>query len=258
MRLAKLTALLVLVLVANVEAQSTGQNVRGLKWVSASAITVPTTFTSIDLPNIGQTSHAALISISGQTHNWNATAVIQGSMDGTNWFAIGPGVYPASVFLSTQSSISFAAFGTYPHLRCTAQVTPTGGDTLTVNAYYYGNSTPGLVSVDTTSLLSPVGSLSQGVAPSTNGALIINANPGTAFTFYGMFAYMPAGLASVNLFCSPSGTVLFNLPTIPAAGLPVIFPASLRPYAVCSPGDNVNIITGAGGTLQLQLTYRFE
>ena len=249
------------------QAQNGNANKRDAWWLQNQSVPIGSgaqIYNSAELPNVGQTAHSARINVTmtGPPTSWLFSASIQGSQDGVSWVSIGPAIISRSYSTGAQS-VQLVGWGSYPHLRCSATFTPHPSATSFVaNAFYTGTVASPFVLSD---LTGPAAQMSQygpyQSFPASAGTYDVVTNPGNLYlTVYSMFLVMTSGVTSLRVQCQPSAIdiVYFNT-TTGLANVPITWPAAVRPYVSCLPGDRLRLIyTGTPGDSTITLGYRFE
>lgn len=249
---------LFLALVSSSFAQSTGSNVVNIIPVLASTtITSNQTFTSSPLQNIGQTNHVGILNITAATGSISATCSIEGSVDGTNYQAIG-NIVVFALNTAANQQFRFYGYGSYPNIRTKVAVSMSSSPSLTFSISYIGNSIPSNTLVDMSGGASPLTTLllQSMTGGGVTTTLTIPSQSTQRFNLYGMDIYSDATGTDLVIACSGGRFVkqISNLGTTRT----FIFPASLRPYATCPPGDSVTYNLLGTPVVVMNLHYRFE
>lgn len=215
------------------------------------------TITSSTLQNIGQTSHQVIMvlvngdAVRGVTV---ASAQMQGSIDGTTWFAIGP-VYASPIYGLGTFVFNVSGYRAYPYLRFTTTVTPDANNvSTTLSLFYVGNSSPSLVIDDSLGSISNLTTNGISAASSTtNVSLTGNIFAGQKATLYGLVITAPSTGTLFTLTCTSDGIISSSAAILilatNAANLNFIWPVGVRPYFQCpNAGDQISYkFTGTGG-----------
>lgn len=264
--------------------QNTGQNVVSVAVIPSQVISASTVFLSPSVQNIGQTSHTLTVMAaltSGSTGGETISAVIQGSIDGVNWFGIGPFVNSplvcgATTFgcqqVGSASVFTLSGFQSYQYLRTNVIIVVGVGDTVTISGQYQGSSSPSHNLVDTTGYDTSMlfhNIVANGSVSGTTSALtpvVSGSNTGSPFVYGLVLNYVGATTNSIFVGCGGSGVLTTSIVSLNnltgAANNPIIFPSELRPLFGCSQGSQVMIQVVSSGTVASAVTgeiiYRNE
>jgi len=221
------------------------------------AITGGTAFISNPLQNIGQSSHTLAITITGSSVNFTINAEIDGSLDGTNWFNIGP---PLSVVYQNMNS-QISGFQSYPFIRTKATITPGGSDTLTVKMTYVGNSSPSHNLIDILQGDAPiVNSTPATITAGTNDNVLAAVSMFYSNTLYGLILNVPSTVTALTVHCgltASSPVNVLNLPALSAQGV-FVLPTGMRAYAQCALGTGLYLNSTGTGSIGVTAVTRLE
>lgn len=247
---------LFLALVASSFAQSTGSNVVNIIPVVASTtITSSQTFTSASLQNIGQTNHVGILNVTASSGSNIATCAIEGSVDGTNWQAIGNSVN-FGITAGVIQQFRFYGYGSYPNIRVNVAFLLNSSPSVTFSINYIGNSIPSNVLVD----------MSGGAAnmrvlwnPGLTGGGVITSllvpSATQRFNLYAISLFSDATGTNITLQCGVNtAAYIGNL----GVTRTIIWPSSLRPYISCSPGETFSYTLAGTPVVSMSLSYRLE
>lgn len=255
--------------------QSTGQNVVEIAMNSSNStgftsaaytqtITTQTTFTSNVLQNIGQTSHTVQVQVTTATVDYAVTGGVQGSLDGSNWFFIGPSINTNSVnFLANQTEVDISGFQSYPYVRTTVTVSPVSNASLVVRITYVGNSSPSHNLVDMRGTDVNMNNFGFAAAVPGTPQPLTPGFSGVSVSLYSMSISIPSTVTALTIGCSEDGGVSIGTQVVAIVNAfttsqELIWPSVVRPYITCGSGTRLWMQVTGTGNMSVVGTYRYE
>lgn len=237
--------------------QNSGQNVVTVRTIASQTIVANSSFVSAAIQNIGQSSHIFKVIISAQTVSWNATASIQGSIDGTTYFNIGP-VNVASSIVSAPFTLTCTGTQSFPYIRTNVSITLNAPGSVTLIGTYTGNSSPAIVQADLNNTIGGMINTSNTLTlPALNvGFQITPVTATQQDVIYGFDLIVPSTATSFSLHCD-NATVLWE-GALPLAWGHLEQPLGIRSFGACPFGSLVQIDMAGTGTANYTAVHRYE
>lgn len=247
--------------------QNTGQNVVSVIAIVNHSVT-QNIFTEVsgNLQNIGQTNHIGILTVSalsGGIGGYQVQASVQGSVDGTNYFDLGPITSGSTIATLSSPIVRFYGYGAFPYVRVKAIFNSAGPTTISFNIIYQGYS------IAVNNLIDSYGTLTQMqsffidtlVTGSVTTLLLTPPDTLHSSALYGLGVFSDATGTTLNIGCGPlnlSTTALiykvYNLGTART----ILQPPNLRPIAQCPAGQYMSYSLAGTPAVSLSFQFRFE